>query len=207
LKDFDYEWWLKAATHRSRRPSDAADLLHDALLDAIRADRTDFGRPETRRWFSGVLRNRAAMAARSAVRRRNRESSLRSHDRQSFARPSCMFIESLPAAARRVATLVVAGMTKPEILAILNLTDTSFRQRLATIRKAWQLVPGERDDIRIDPDNLDLGLMRRALLRHVRALGGVGAHDPDGHLFILDSSQSTSHRGPARQHQRTRAKD
>jgi hypothetical protein len=28
------------------------------------------------------------------------------------------------------------------------------------------------------------------LLRHVRQLGGVGTHDPDGHLIVLETGKS-----------------
>src|SRR4051812_35134484 len=105
------------AARFSRRTAEAADLLHDALLDAIRAKRTDFSLDDTRRWFAGVLRNRAAMAARTAARRRRREAVPRSGDAeeaQEFSPPRG-FVESLPPSARSLATLVVAGLSKREI--------------------------------------------------------------------------------------------
>jgi RNA polymerase sigma-70 factor (ECF subfamily) len=194
VKDFDYQHWLKAASRQARRANEAADLLHDALLDAIRAGQIDFAREENRRWFSGVLRNRAAMTARSATRRRKRETtataSLVGHrSRAKLAAPSDAFIRSLPPSARSVATLVASGMSKRDILSALHLTDTGFRQRMTTIRRAWRKLPeadqqAAEEGKEMDSD-LALGLMRRALLRHVRQLGGVGTHDPDGHLIVL----------------------
>ena len=197
MKDFDYQHWLSKASRHARRANEAADLLHDALLDAIRAQRTDFARDDNRRGFAGVLRNRAAMTARGAARRHKRETaaatSLRGGDGSPPKPvPSDTFIRALPRSARSVATLLVSGMSKRDILAALNISDTSFRQRMTTIRKSWRKLPESQHDAAddgenvIDPD-LALGLMRRALLRHVRQLGGVGTHDPDGHLIVLET--------------------
>ena len=195
LIDFDYPRWLAIAARHARRSAEAADLLHDALIDAIRAQRTDFSREENRRWFTGVLRNRGAMAARSAARRRGRETTVAqtrssSNPRAISRMPTDTFLSSLPPSARRVATLVASGMAKQEIVQALRLTDTSFRQRLTTIRRAWKKLPDvtekEKDlDSPVDPDRA-LGLMRRALLRHVRQSGGIGTHDPDGHLIAFE---------------------
>lgn len=215
MTGFDYQHWLATAAGRSRRRAEAADLLHDAVLDAIRAGRTDFSQDVTRRWFAGVLRNRAAMDARSSVRRRQRETSRvapRNGDDGGPLAPSIEFIRRLPAAARRVATLVVAGMNKDEIMSTLRLTNTAFRQRLTSIRRAWE---EETDDESIRnrfPSqarghvDLDLGLIRRALLQNVRNVGGIGTHDPDGHLIIIDSASPTSQLHIARQRKRNRTK-
>jgi RNA polymerase sigma-70 factor (ECF subfamily) len=194
VNDFDYQHWLAAARRWTRRRSEAADLLHDALIEAIRAQRTDFAREPNRRWFSGVLRNLAAMTARSAARRKRRETIVagtKPASRDRSPKPSESFLYTLPPSARRVATLVVSGMDKREIIAALHLTDTSFRQRLTTIRKAWSdfteaQAHADDADAPVDSDRA-LGLMRRALLRHVRQLGGVGTHDPDGHLIVLET--------------------
>ncbi len=61
------------ARRLARRPDEADDLLQSALLAALESGRTDLASPETRRWLSGVLRNRATFDARSAGRRRKRE--------------------------------------------------------------------------------------------------------------------------------------
>ena len=214
MKGFDYPHWLATAARHTRRRAEAADLLHDALIDAIRADRTDFTAEDNRRWFAGVLRNRAAMTARTAARRRRREIARSDHvTGAGHFEPPSDFLAALPASARSVATLVVSGMTRPEITAALRLTDTSFRQRLTTIRRAWERLPATvRDDSFVlnDPErgnaadagNLDLGLIRRALLVHVKQLGGIGTHDPDGHLIVLGPQTASSQFDHARQRER-----
>jgi RNA polymerase sigma-70 factor (ECF subfamily) len=65
---------LRCARRRSRLADEAGDLLQSALLAAIEAQRGDMTRSENRRWLVGVLRNRALHEARSAARRRQRES-------------------------------------------------------------------------------------------------------------------------------------
>lgn len=214
MTSFDYQHWLTTATARSRRPAEAADLLHDAVLDAIRAGRTDFSQDVTRRWFAGVLRNRAAMDARSGVRRRERESRrvVADNSVDEPAAPSVEFIRTLPAAARRVATLVVAGMNKDEIMSALRITNIAFRQRLTVIRRAWEKENPDRSMGDGFPGRargyleLDLGLIRRALLQNVRSIGGIGTHDPDGHLIIIDSSSASSQKRSSRQRTRNRTK-
>ncbi len=90
--------------------------------------------------------------------------------------------------------MIVAGLNRDEIIAALNIAPTAFRQRLTTIRRAWQKSNQLADDRDTEDLLLDLGLMRRALLGHVKRLGGVGTHDPDGHLIVLSTSQSTKRR-------------
>jgi DNA-directed RNA polymerase specialized sigma24 family protein len=204
---FDYEHWLKVARQLSRRADEAADLLHDGIVEAVRAGREDFRDEPNQRWFAGVLRNRAAMVARTAARRTRRETARRedasggssqSADGTTFAPPPA-FIPSLPRAARAVATLVLAGLRREEILSALRLTDTAFRQRLTTIRKAWDArPPGQRAlaeaplHPRPDP-HFQLGLIRRALLSCVKQQeAALGTHDPDGHLIVIDSAEIAS---------------
>ena len=195
-----YHYWLDMARTFSRVSDDAEDLLQESLLIAFREKRIDFDKEDNRRWFTGVLKNRAAMMGRSAVRRRDREA-------QSAAAPPpaassagedagqlLPLLRALPLAARRTMALILAGLDRDEICSVLNLTDTALRQRLTTIRKALRALPdGERDDLlasagrspRPAEDELAFGLIRRALLRHLRGDTGVGSHDPDGHLLIF----------------------
>lgn len=195
---FDYQHWLTVASRHARRASDAADLLQDSILEALRAERTDFSTDSTKRWFAGVIRNRAAMQARGSGRRKRRETIVATRDRPTATStpiPSASFVESLPASARRVAVFVVAGLNREEIIAALKIAPTAFRQRLTTIRRAWLKLPKpERDRLLIDApihtNGIDLGLLRRALLENVRRLGGVGTHDPDGHLIVLSEPRS-----------------
>lgn len=196
---FDYQHWLTVAGRHSRLASEAADLLQDSLLEALRARRTDFADEATQRWFTGVIRNRAAMQARGEGRRKRRETIVRQRDRATTSRsvPSQSFVETLPPSARRVAVLVIAGLNRHEIIAALKIAPTAFRQRLTTIRRAWlKLPPSERAQLSIDAphplNGIELGLLRRALLANVRRLGGVGTHDPDGHLIVLSEPRSQS---------------
>ena len=210
MEPFDYQHWLTVARRHSRRASDAADLLQDSLLDALRAGRTDFADAGTQRWFAGVIRKRAAMQARGEGRRRRRETIVaqRDHAPLSHSVPSHAFLESLPPSARRVAVLVIAGLSRNEIIAALRIAPTAYRQRLMTIRRAWmKLGASARERLLTDAPNrvngIDLGLLRRALLENVRRLGGVGTHDPDGHLIVLVELRSQS---SARRQQKVKEK-
>src|SRR4029079_7530785 len=137
-----YAHWLRAAGHATCRRQEAADLLHDSLMDAMRARRTDFTSLDTRRWFTGVLKNRARMDARSAVRRVTRQKLCRGRGLEPATTTSPdvpqAFIASLPRSARAVAVLALSGMNRQEIAAALNIAPTAFRQRLTCIRRAWQ---------------------------------------------------------------------
>src|SRR5690606_26676329 len=73
MRDRLYRDLLRIARGQSRRRDEAEDLLHDALLDAVVAGRSDLGDADTRRWLAGVIRNRAAMTARGAARRLRRD--------------------------------------------------------------------------------------------------------------------------------------
>ena len=177
-------------------------------MEAIRAGRTEFANESTRRWFAGVLKNRAKMDARSASRRSKRERARakRDHVVTEVTTPPREFVESLSRSARAVAVLALSGMRREEIVSALNLAPTAFRQRLSTIRRAWEKLPdAQRPAIlengpmhpRPDPE-FELGLIRRALLTPVKWSHGLGVHDPDGHLIVIDRHPS-SQTGRARQ--------
>jgi DNA-directed RNA polymerase specialized sigma24 family protein len=208
VEPFDYQHWLTVARRHSRRASDAPDLLQDSLIDALRVGRTDFSNEATKRWFAGVIRNRAAMQARGEGRRKRREATVAGRVPSTTPPqpvPADLFVESLPPSARRVAVLVIAGLNRDEIVAALKIAPTAFRQRLATIRRTWTKLPAsQRDQLSIDAPNhvngIDLGLLRQALLANVRRLGGIGTHDPDGHLIVL--SEPRSQDAPSRQQKR-----
>ena len=68
-----YSDLLRLARRHTRRAEEAQDLLQDALLDAVAAGRADLSQSANRRWLIGVIRNRAALAARGAARRTRRE--------------------------------------------------------------------------------------------------------------------------------------
>ncbi len=187
-----YLTWLRAARRRTRRAGEEDDLLQTALLAAVEAGRADLTRDENSRWLGGVLRNHALREARSAVRRRQRDTgyaaAIAVQDPQAPAEWRG-FVSALPPALRTTALLVVTGHTKAEIAWLLRLSETAFRKRISEIGQRWRrsgqrALPGD-GALR---GELAFGLLRQALLRLVRSDGvALGTHDPDGHLMVLSS--------------------
>ena len=191
---------LRCARRRSRLADEAADLLQSALLAAIEAQRGDMTRSENRRWLVGVLRNRALHEARSAARRRQRESAYmlrNTAEEAALAEEVEPFVTTLPPALRTTALLAFTGHTKPEIAWLLSLSDAALRKRLSEIRQRWRqsglrILPGLGDP----RGDLPFGHIRRTLISRVREAHVVlASHDPDGHLFVV-----TSQIARARQH-------
>jgi RNA polymerase sigma-70 factor (ECF subfamily) len=194
-----YAHLLAVARQHSRVPDDAEDLLHDALLEAMRSGRHDLSQTATLRWLAGTIRNLGAMTARGAYRRRVRDATW-SAAQDTTAAPSLpatpwrddpavhAVITALPPSLRRVAELALAGCDRQEIAWLLGLSDVTLRQRIATLRKrlgalqAFDGIPGASDAVDV---RLPIGLIRRALLPVVRAQAATGSHDPDGHLLVL----------------------
>ncbi len=199
------------ARRHARKAQDADDLVQDALLAALENGRDG---NEDLAWLSGVLRNQAAMQARSAIRRRRRETAV-AEDEVSLAPergtehvpPSATaLLERLPPAARRVAVLALHGLNADEIRWILGLSATAFRQRLTSIRKVMgTLPPSQRAEalalayVRDPARTVDLqfGLIRRALIAALRGTAGIGTHDADGHLIVVRSVVRAAARGDA----------
>lgn len=191
--DLDTYRELRAQARRlTRRADEADDLVQDTLLAALEAGRADPA------WLSGVLRNRAVMAARSASRRRKRESAVAGADEavvETQVPPDpAPLLRRLPAAARQVTVLALHGLSAEEIRWILRLTPAAFRQRLTSIRKAINaLPPAQRAeslalaDVRDPARSADLpfGLVRRALTAAMRRAPALGTHDHDGHLLVI----------------------
>ena len=185
---------LRAEARRhARRAADADDLVQDALLIAL-----EQGRSDDPAWLAGVIRNQAAMQARSAIRRRRREAAVADDDVASThedSSPSASaLLERLPPAARRVAVLALHGLNAEEIRWVLGISAAAFRQRLTSIRKAMgALPPSQRAEALAlayvrDPArtvDLEFGLIRRALKAALGGTDGIGTHDADGHLIVL----------------------
>lgn len=200
---------LRAAARRhARDAADADDLVQDALLVALEQGRDaldDASMP----WLSGIIRHRAAMQARSAIRRRRRDAACALPHDEAAPPPDASsdartFLARLPPAARRVAVLALHGLGHDEIRWILGIPDTAFRQRLTRIRKALGAMPAAlraeamalayvRDPAR--SVDLQFGLVRRALKAALAGRDGLGSHDPDGHLLVLRTSAHTSAAG------------
>ncbi len=201
----DYYQWLAMAGKFSRTKNDAEDLLQESLLIAFKQERLDFTIEQNRKWFTGVLKNRAAMMARSEARRKNREQSLLTTDISSSpsnpgpglsTEMNTKLLDELTPAARKVMALILAGLDRGEVCSALNLSAAALRQRLTTIRKALKQLPEDlqREALALAyhrrterAEDLAFGLIRRALHRLLRQEPGIGTHDPDGHLLIIKS--------------------
>ncbi len=206
----DYTTLLRIATRHARVAEEAEDLLQDALVVAMEASRSDFSNESNRKWISGVLRNLATQQARTAVRRKQRdfaynESKSPETDAESptdaASQARRQFLDALPPAARKVAVLALHGLHKQEICMLLDVKDTAFRQRLASIRKALGPLGEDlqREVVglayasrrqRESNEDLPLGLIRRALMKRLNFVikpgqVSVGTHDPSGHLIIF----------------------
>ena len=197
---------LRAQALRLCRCADEADdLVQETLLAGLLAGRHDLP------WLSGVLRRQAAMAARAAVRRRRREAQAELHADDVAAAaspqetgppaPHLPWLATLPPSARRLAVLALHGLSADEIRWILRIEPTAFRQRLTRIRQTLAaqspMVRAESialSQLRDPARSVDLafGLARRALKAAMQAGEGLGTHDPDGHLLLIDAGAHTS---------------
>lgn len=200
---------LRAEARRhARRAADADDLVQDALLIAL-----EQGRSDDPAWLAGVIRNQAAMQARSAIRRRRREAAAVTDEdvapTHEETPPSAgALLERLPPAARRVAVLALHGLNAEEIGWVLGINAAAFRQRLTSIRKAMGVLPlSQRAEalalayVRDPARTVDLqfGLIRRALNAALGGTDGIGTHDADGHLIVLRAAMpGRAHTSPAR---------
>lgn len=193
-----YAELLRKAWRATRRADEAEDLLQTVLVAAVEAGRTDLSKIENRRWLEGALRRRAAFDARSAVRRRKREAP--------FAVGSCeptnhetmpvRFVATLPPSLRTTTLLALTGHTRQEIAWLQRLADPALRQRIAEIRKRWLAFGGGPvEEIPGLAGTLSFGSIRRSLLAITRQPGALlASHDPDGHLFVIGTSQNPAAR-------------
>lgn len=186
---------LRVAQRHTRHTDEAADLLQEALLEAVKKGRNDLSDRATQRWLSGVIANKAKLLARGAVRRRRRETLWQ--EGQSVRPPSptgddlAVILGGLPPALRAVAALAFTGHSRHEILYLLRLPDTALRQRLASLRRRLASMdvgwPEQTPGLRLP---LSYGRIRDALLpKLARADGLFASHDPDGHLFVIRRSR------------------
>lgn len=189
-----YAELLRQARRSARRADEAEDLLQTILLAAVEAGRTDLSNAENRRWLEGALRKRAAFEARSAVRRRRRET---------LCAPAAViepterdvlptrFVAQLPPALRTTALLALTGHNRQEIAWLQKLSEPALRQRIADIKRRWRTAGGHRiEEIPGLSGSLAFGRIRRSLLKLVRCADAfLASHDPDGHIFVVGRSQ------------------
>jgi DNA-directed RNA polymerase specialized sigma24 family protein len=196
-----YRRLQRLASRLCRHADEAEDLLHDTLVAGLEAGRDDAA------WLGGVLRKQAALAARSATRRRRREGLVANEvdaiqDPPSSSAPPDPrpLLQRLPPSARRLAVLVLHGLDADEIRWILGLSATAFRQRLTRIRRALVTLSSDQREAvlaastwRVDLDGArPLGALRRALRVALLGAGtGLGTHDSDGHLLVIRRSAHT----------------
>lgn len=182
---------LRIAQRHSRRADEAADLLQEALLEAVKAGRTDLSDRATQRWLSGVIGNKAKLLARGAVRRTRRETEwLHERAPQEQAGDPADFaavVADLPPALKAVAVLALSGHNRREIACLLGLPDTAMRQRVRALKRLLQArgvdMPAGLPGLNLD---LSYGRIRDALLPLLLRQGGAFAsHDPDGHAFVV----------------------
>lgn len=190
---------LLSIAAREHTPAEAEDVVQEALISAIAAGRSDIESPDNARWLTGVVRNRARMEARTARRRKGRETAwqaARAPDaKTSDAKPDDV-LAGLPPALRTLAALVLTGHNRREIAYLLHLPDTALRQRVSALKRhltAKNLAaPEELTGLSLD---LAYGRIRDVLLPALLRHGGVFAsHDPDGHLFLIKRSQTDTPR-------------
>ncbi|MGI6856441.1 transcriptional regulator [Mesorhizobium sp. 1B3] len=194
-RSFPYVELLRRARRAARRADEAEDLLQTILLAAVEAGRTDFGCAENRRWLEGALRRRAAFDARTALRRRRRETLCAPSASVEPAENEILpqrFVGGLPPALRTTALLALTGHTRQEIAWLLGLAEPALRQRIAQIRRRWREAGGHRiEGMPGLVGRLAFGAIRRSLLETARRNDVVlASHDPDGHLFVVTRSQN-----------------
>ena len=190
----EYARLLRYARQQTRAVCEDDDLLQNALLVALQAGRIDMVRAENRRWLRGVLRKLGRHEARSAARRRSRDSVYAlGAIRASSITPAepTEFAERLSPALRATALLILTGHSKAEICWLMGLSDVALRKRVSDIRqRVRHLGMGGLAASGGLQGDLPFGLLRRALLRVVQAAGpALGTHDPDGHLLVLTSQK------------------
>jgi RNA polymerase sigma-70 factor (ECF subfamily) len=204
-RSLPYVELLRLARRAARRAEEAEDLLQTILLAAIETGRTDLTSEKNRRWLAGALRKRAAFEARTAIRRRQRETlcaadpAIEPKEQESLP---LRFVRGLPPALRTTALLALTGHTRQEIAWLLGLAEPALRQRIVVIRRRWREAGGHRiEEIPGLAGTLAFGRIRRALLGAARRNDAIlASHDPDGHLFVVTRSRNG---GPRQQGQRT----
>lgn len=188
------------ARRECRDAGSVEDLVQESMLAALLAGRTDFELPDNARWLAGTVRNRARMAARSAIRRRGREGQWLAAAMPAVpvepGSGAAGLLSSLPAALRSVAALTLSGHNRREIAYLLNLSDAALRQRVVALKRqvvsAGLALPTDLPGLNLD---LAYGRIRDALLPQLLRDGGLlASHDPDGHLFVIRTSQKSGRR-------------
>ena len=181
--DVPYDRLLALARRHGRMRDEAEDLVQAACLAALTSGRRDFSDERVMAWLAGTIRNLGAMQARSAVRRRRRETEYASHAAlgrgENWPLPDPA---GLPPAQARTARLIAVGCTRAELRWLLGISDAALRQRLTALRRVVR-----RADASPPCAVLPQGTARPHLVAAMKRLPSahLGSHDPDGHLFSI----------------------
>ena len=176
---------LRLIAARYAAAHEADDIVQDVLLAAIRAGRA-CGGERFRRWAHGAIRNHSRFLARSAGRRRARETAHRElADPDGTPRMAipAETVAALSPALRVVALLANLGIGKAEIAWLLGLSDQTARQRIHALRKAVQRSGAEPEPVEeTSTGDEPLGPARRRLKRSIPPRGErrFAIRDPDG---------------------------
>ncbi|WDZ76820.1 sigma factor [Ensifer adhaerens] len=166
-----YSDLLRFARRQTRRAAEAEDLLHEALIVALRARRFPTG--DDRAWFCGVIRKLAAMQARTASRRLRREQQAAPPEAEGGARSNdpLTFAATLALSLRVVMLLAIAGHNRLEIRHLLSISDDALRQRILMLRRAWRDAGHGETNLELIGLRfpLESGRIRQALLPVTRA--------------------------------------
>lgn len=193
MRNRDYIKLLRRA-RQVTRADEAEDLLQTVLLAAVEAGRANMTCAKNRKWLVGALRKHALFDARSAIRRRSRETSFAVTESSTSKRESlpAHFISTLPPGLRVTALLSLTGHTKAEIAWLLRLSDCALRQRIVSIKQRWRRFDGHSfSEIPGLRGSLPFGQIRQALFKPIHHGNAIlASHDPDGNLFVLSSQNN-----------------
>lgn len=189
-----YEECLRVAGAVSRSRHDVRDLVQTVLLDALEHGVHDLAEPERRAWLRGALRKRAAFEARTAARRRRRESrwlDVRVALGVSGVHPWAFcrdFLARLQPSIRTLAALAAADLSPDEIRAILRLSSTAFRKRVSVLRRVvLEATEAGAPIVTARSTAFALGPARAELIASLRRrrCAVLASHDPDGHPLLF----------------------
>jgi RNA polymerase sigma-70 factor (ECF subfamily) len=175
--------------------------VQDTFIAALESGR-DCECPQFLSWAAAVLTRRALFLARTAGRRRRRETAfaLESAQADFDAREPRLpsdFIDALPRSLRTIGLLVNAGLGRAEIVSVLGISELALRQRISGLRKAWSRA-GAQVEFSVPPRSRPpCGLLRRSLKRTLARLPiqRFAVVDPDGHgIFLGRNSQNAGSR-------------
>lgn len=185
----------RKAQRWTRRADEAADLVQESILQALARGRAAPETPEQRAFLLGILERQAALAARTAARRKRREHLWAESQQEvptSETTPPVsqgINLEKLPRSLKTVAALLVADLSAAEQQWILQLTPTAWRQRLCSLRRHLRRADPEGVTDACEPPR-SLGARRPQLLAALRRhpASRLMTVDPDGHILIISAA-------------------